>query len=400
VAVKTLILTVAFLAIGVVVGLGFTWAEFHGVENWHTSDGLPVDGADESADAALAKAPKVVVVNGEKHDFGAQERYTKRSHVFIVKNYGQAPLKLARGETTCSCTLSDAGDTTLQPGEQIEIKLEWETKLDGQVFSQSAEGHTNDPRRKLVRLSIFGRVVDTLSLHPDRLTFADKPANEPSQARVKLLSMRSGELTLGPFEFTNFAASSYFEVVPQAMTAEELEQQRDAEGGYWLQVTAKSGLPLGAINQTIRIPTFVNGEPGETVQLVIEGNVVGDIRLLHAGEARFIADQNRLVMKTVHRDEGAIVPMRVLVTGPHRDSINLRIGTIDPENILKAKLGNVKKLSEGKTHMYELTVEIPKGSPLINRTGAQGAPRGVITIESDHPDSPKFKLFVEFAIEG
>lgn len=392
---KTTIVAIAFLAVGAAVGGGVTFWEFRGVENWFTSDGQPL--TTEEAEQEYADAPKVVVVNGEKHDFGVQERHTKRSHVFIIKNEGASPLTLTPGETTCSCTLSEASDTTLDPGEQVEVKLSWETKLGGNSFEQNAEVFTNDPRRKLIRLTISGRVVDSVAIMPDRVTFTNLVAKEGGNAQVKVLCMRDEALSLGEPKFSNPASARFFEVSSRPMSPEDLAQERDAKSGFFVSITAKSGLPLGAINQTIEIPTNVEGE---SLKVAVEGNVVGDIRLLSTGKHLFFPEQNRLLLNTVNRVEGAVVPMRVLVTGPHRDNINLRIGKIDPEGVLQAKLGAVTKVSSGKTHMYNLTIEIPKNSPPANRSGSKGAPPGTVIIESDHPDTPQLKLYIEFATEG
>jgi hypothetical protein len=393
--VKTLLAAVVVLALGAGIGAGVTWWEFHSTEDWFTSDGRPL--VVEGAADPYANAPKVVVVGGEKFDFGVQERHTTRSHTFVIKNEGAAPLVLTMGKTTCSCTLSEASNTTIDPGQQMDVKLTWETKLEGDAFRQHAEVRTNDPRRDLIRLAIFGRVIDPLAVKPDRLTFTNHSASDSREALVKVFSTRDANLTLGEPEFSNPANAGHFEVSSRALSTEELAQQPDAKSGYEVTVIAKSGLPLGPINQTIQIPTNMDGKKAS---IAVEGTVVGDIRLTMVGKNLLVPDQNRLLLGAVNQQQGAVVSMKILVSGPHREKINLRIGKVDPADVLQATIGELTRGSTGKIDMYDLKIEVPKNSPLTNRSGTAGAPAGTITIESDHPDTPRLTLSVEFAIEG
>src|SRR5688500_8060497 len=79
-------------------------------------------------DGASKVGPRVAVVNGEMHDFGKMDRNAKESHAFIIRNEGDAPLKLEKGETTCKCTVSDLKGNSLAPGEETEVLLEWTAK--------------------------------------------------------------------------------------------------------------------------------------------------------------------------------------------------------------------------------------------------------------------------------
>src|SRR3954469_8345518 len=111
------ILVLCFIAalLGVSFGLASTWSSFHGVqERFDLDEGTAHGKHDHSHDGHnhLHATPKqdslqatdgarVEVVNGASFDFKEMERFTKRSHNFILKNPGTAILKLENGGTSC-----------------------------------------------------------------------------------------------------------------------------------------------------------------------------------------------------------------------------------------------------------------------------------------------------------
>src|SRR5688572_1042832 len=72
-------------------------------------------------------APPVVIAEGQKvprvqveqphFNFGQMERGREKSHRFLVRNVGEAPLTLRVGPTSCKCTLSEVQSGALAPGE-------------------------------------------------------------------------------------------------------------------------------------------------------------------------------------------------------------------------------------------------------------------------------------------
>src|SRR5215471_3119449 len=85
-----------------------------------------------TVDAAFAPHPLVADDHGpkatpdsEEYDFGAMERDSYKSHTFTIRNDGQSPLNLIKGESTCRCTTFELEKTDLQPGESTNVKIEW-----------------------------------------------------------------------------------------------------------------------------------------------------------------------------------------------------------------------------------------------------------------------------------
>ncbi|HTN75968.1 MAG TPA: DUF1573 domain-containing protein, partial [Pirellulaceae bacterium] len=112
---KVWLIAAVAAGVGLGLGVGSTFAEFWGAqEHFHAPPKLSE--TSEPLDPA-AGVPKVVVVNGDRFEFGTSERNVKESHNFELRNDGSAPLNVKVEHTTCKCTVADLQKTKLQPGE-------------------------------------------------------------------------------------------------------------------------------------------------------------------------------------------------------------------------------------------------------------------------------------------
>src|SRR5260221_10575816 len=68
--------------------------------------------------------PKAVI-DGTEVKFGRMEMGEERSHVFTIRNDGEAPLILRKGHSTCQCTVSEIELGELAPGASTHITLKW-----------------------------------------------------------------------------------------------------------------------------------------------------------------------------------------------------------------------------------------------------------------------------------
>ncbi len=76
------------------------------------------DELDSGASAAGAKDTPRIEVSQPHYDFGTMQRGTSKSHEFVIRNVGTAPLKIRSGGTTCKCTLSEVPTQRSRPADQ------------------------------------------------------------------------------------------------------------------------------------------------------------------------------------------------------------------------------------------------------------------------------------------
>lgn len=375
------------LSIGIGIGLAITSGEFSRESAFPGK--APVSTTPTSA---TARAPKALVVGGERYDFGKMERYGKGEHSFVIRNVGNAPLKITLGHITCKCTVGSLGKGQLEPGEQTSIKLEWEAKTMEAYFEQSAEVLINEPDRSSLHLQIAGRVIDVV--RPDRMQIfmPDLSANETTETRVNLFAYRGEKLEVVKHEWTKPETAEKFDASYRTLSVEEFSAYPDVVAGVEVTIKVRPGLPLGEFTQDLKLTTNFFPELAP-IEIPIMGNVVSDISI--AGP-RVVADRFIVGLGTVPRSKGAKSTVYLIVKGPYREETKLQIESVTPSGEFTATLGEPVR-DNPKVIRYPLTIEIPPGSTPISRLddGAWGA----IHLSANHPQVKAVKINVRYVVK-
>ncbi len=390
---KLWILTIGMVLVGMAAGAASAWLEFANVANQfepHNQSAGAVPGI------GLAKAgPKATVVDGTEFEFGVGQRNGTMNHTFVFRNDGDEPLKLEKGTTTCKCTLSELKTGDVPPGGTAEVRLDWKLITLGEQFRQTAEIHTNDPRRPTVSLTVHGTVTDLVRLEPPDLVLSNVSANDGTTANVHLIGFKVKDLQVLSQEFTDQHTASFFTLDWKPTPADELRDKPGANIGLTGTLAVKPGLPLGPINQTIQLKTNVVEMP--QVDLQISGTVVSDISIV--GPSQFVERHSILMLGVVKRDRGVDVTLRVLIKGPYRKDVTLQVREVDPADVLQVSLGEAQEINAGAIRLYPLIIKIPPESRLVNRLGSDQAKYGKIVLESTHPTVKEIPISVKFAVE-
>ncbi|MBN1132882.1 MAG: DUF1573 domain-containing protein [Bacteroidales bacterium] len=110
-----------------------------------------------SPEEQARRSGKEIYFEEEFHDFGEIAENGNGTHAFIFKNLSDRAIVINRVRSTCGCTVSLWPAEPVEPGQQEEIVVQYNTELKGNfqksiyVYSTAA----NSP----VRLQIKGRVI-------------------------------------------------------------------------------------------------------------------------------------------------------------------------------------------------------------------------------------------------
>lgn len=392
---RVLWLAIGAVLVGVAGALGSVYLEFAGVPAQFEPHNRPAAQTEVAGPGSSTGVPKAVVVNGQDHDFGSGQRQSKMAHEFVITNEGSAPLKLEKGPTSCKCTMSDLQKGQLLTGEQAVVKLEWTLTTIADRFRQTAEIHTNDPTLPTILLTIHGKVVDLVRLEPAELVLSHVSASEGTQAEFRVYGFQTKDLQVVRHEFVHQETAAQFDVQLAPLAPAELAAKPDASCGLRGVLTLKPGLPLGPINQTIRLTTNVT--EAQTFELNVTGSVVSDLSIV--GPHLFDEEHNVLRFGTVRRSQGAQAALRVLVKGPYRRDVRLRVKEVDPADALQVTVGAAQEINAGAVFMFPLQVEIPKNVRPVDRLGGEEGKFGRIAIATTHPDVPVVYVHVRFAVK-
>jgi Protein of unknown function (DUF1573) len=116
-----------------------------------------------------ASQPKAEIAGALEYDFGKMSQMRTDSHMWEVKNVGNADLVMwmESESSTSKCTIANMmrGPTgiekprmRLKPNETTRIEVQWRTKQFVNWYSTRCIVGTNDPDRPIISLSVKGMV--------------------------------------------------------------------------------------------------------------------------------------------------------------------------------------------------------------------------------------------------
>ncbi len=158
------------------------------------------------------------------HKFGSMPLGAERSHEFVFKNEGDAPLKLAKGPLMCKCTMPDVPDQEIKPGESLAIKLTWRPEDVTQEFVKTAVIWTNDPENAKVTLAIEGVVFEDPGASPRFFNLGDIPWDKAAESDAHFGTVTYKDLDIEGFE------SSDPDILSVTWSPEDISHFPTAEG--------------------------------------------------------------------------------------------------------------------------------------------------------------------------
>ena len=110
-------------------------------------------------------------------------------------------------------------------------------------------------------------------------------------------------------------------------------------------------------------------------------------------------DTGILTLGEVSRRTGIERKLILVVRGPWRKEVEFKPVRVAP-SVLKVSLGQRSEINKGAVVQIPLTIDVPKDSPPMNYLGSEQGGLGEIILETAHPQVPKLRILVRFAIEG
>lgn len=386
---RLFVLSSLAVLLGTSAGVSLTWYEFSRVENeFNTRELLAGDSS--------KPLPKAVVEGSEQFDFGTLHHQESGDHVFVIRNEGTALLELTLHHFSCGqCVETTFQKASVQPGHSVEVPVTYHTRKEGPNFAERIELATNDPTKEVLSLQIRGYVTKPSRVSVPRLVLGNVSANEATTTTFQVYGYFSDQLQIVSHQFQNPQTAEFFELESRPLEAGDFADEKHANVAAEVTVRVKSGLPLGPINQTIQLE--VQTKDKSTFEIPVEGTVVSDITLV--GNSRLDSENNVLRLGAVPRAEGAKADLRVLVKGPYREDVQLTIGELDPSDVLRATIGEPRRIAQGAILLFPLTIEVVKDARVINRLGTEQGPSGRVIINTTHPQAKQVNLRVRFATE-
>jgi Protein of unknown function (DUF1573) len=193
------------------------------------------------AAGALATPGPRAEIAAAAFDFGEVFENQELNHTFVIKNTGDASLKITNIDPDCACTAADY-DKSIPPGGQGRLKLTVAPYSVLRQFTKQTKVFFNDPAHPQVVFALKGYGKPIIDIQPSHVIRLRGKAGEDIQGRVKIVSHLPG-----PLEITGYASN-----IPRFI---EVSLKPEAPGKvYILEVRDKTRAP-GNYKGTIELGT-------------------------------------------------------------------------------------------------------------------------------------------------
>jgi hypothetical protein len=325
-----------------------------------------------------------VQLDETEYKFGQMPVGDIGKHTFLIKNVGEAPLKLARGSSTCKCTVGTLGQDEVAPGDSAEVEMEWHPPGQSMEFTQSATVWTNDPQQREIKLTILGQVVPHVISYPEGAWTVTVSENAPTQFKGMILAMLQDS-----FEITGIETSQpWISVTPRPFTADEAQREM-GKSGYELNCEIQPVMPVGAFKERVTVKTTIKNH--EEFQFEISGTRAGPFNVVGPG---WISSLQVLRMGRVPSDAGKVVKLS-LFSAERDPPLEVAVESIDPP-VLNATVDR-KMLDEAAARLqFIVNLEVPRGAVPARYSDDHLIH---VRLKTNHPEAEAVSFDVELQVD-
>jgi len=325
--------------------------------------------------------PKAVLVQ-DRFEFGSMPFGTTMSHPFVVKNEGQAPLKLAKGPLQCKCTMPALKEREIPPGGQAEILLEWKPLAIQSGFEKEATIWTNDPANSRLSLQIYGDVVSDDFWEPTDL-FNVEQIRQGEERTVKgfVGSRTRDDLKIEKIDQLKNSLKIEYEPADEATLKE-----KNAKVGYVFKITVPAADEIALVRDTVTVT--VNSATNTHIVWQVAGSRVGPLSIIGNG---WYADKQLIQLGHFKAAEGTVKKFSLFLKD--RAEQDLAITDVKVDGPIKISLEKDPKWTAPANDRYFLTVKFVPGGQIGVRNPEAPLP---ITIKTNHPKIPSIDFNVSY----
>jgi hypothetical protein len=188
--------------------------------------------------------PRGIVAN-DTHDFGSVRQGAAVSHAFVIKNAGEAPLRITGANLSMPGLLVRVEPVEVPAQGEAAVTMELNTERVAGAIEGKAQIQWNDPTRSRASLTLRGYVVPRIAIEPMPAVFLSAFTAEPAERTLTITNNEPQPLTITSVEHSARLSVSVAELEP----------------GKIFILTARSvkGVPAGRYEEFL---TLVTNKPG------------------------------------------------------------------------------------------------------------------------------------------
>ena len=380
---KPLPILVAVLAFAVSIGL-ISWL-FQPAANVNQATGPLAESSNPLLDSASGPTP-TAVLEQSVHEFGSMLLEEKGRHAFVIRNEGQAPLKLKFKKSTCKCTVPTIPDGGISVGESVEVVLDWETQYLSEDFSQHAVLWTNDPENPELTLQVVGKVVPFLTSVPPFPWMVGNIKEGEDATFAGVIASGSDEFEILSVE----SSEDWLTVEVERVDPAELKPlDANVVSGYQVRGRIRPEMVIGRFEARLTINTNLDVEDTPTGSVI--GARSGPFSIIGPS---WLGREMTLAMGDVASDQGKAMTL-ALFTDRQDDPVEIKSLTAVPD-VLEVALVRDESFQTPVREKYDLTFRMP---PELRPKRFIGDDRIDVTITTNRAGMEEVRLSVEATVK-
>jgi hypothetical protein len=284
-------------------------------------------------------------------NFGEMLLGDEEFHEFVIRNTGEAPLMLAKGTSTCKCTIPTVGENAIPPGGEVKVKLSWKPIEMDWAFSQQATVWTNDPLTPKLDFIVEGKVVaEGFQIPVGSLNLGEITRGETRTVSGFLFARQRKDLEIQKVETTNPALTVTF-----APADEQALTENGAAAGFKFDVTLAAAEQIGQVQEAVHVYTNFVHDPIRMWQVV--GNRPGPAKIVGTN---WYAAKQLFRMGTFEAAQGASRRLALFVEKSEKAA---EVTDVKTKGAIKVRLERDEKISAKNelSDQYWMTIEFPPG---------------------------------------
>lgn len=317
-------------------------------------------------------------------DFGVMAVGESGAHDFVVRNTGEAPLKLAKGVVQCKCTVSGLQNDEIPPGGEASIRLEYTPRQTG-IFGQGAAIWTNDPTQPKLEIRVEGMLVPELMIEPaNGWVLGTIPKGRVRKLEGFIASGLEESFEITAVETSSDAVSLTYHPVDENELA-----AREMMSGYELLAEYRAPDEAGPIREQVTLKTTLKAQP--EVVFTISGSRSGPVVIVGPG---WTAGNQTLNLDRIDFEQGLKRRLTVLIE-PFDQELEIQDLEVSPP-FLQVNLERADSGESATRLRYILDVEVPPQSPKGQWIGDN---LGQIVFRTNHPQLEEVLINVKMMIQ-
>lgn len=344
------------------------------------------------------EVPNVEVDGGLVYNFGSMDKGETRTHTFVIRNTGEAPLRLKLLNTSCKCTLSAFEQATIEPGDSVEVDLEWKSQDYLDSFSQNARIQTNDPDLRTLELRVVGAVVVPIRPSPEYIAVGNFQVGNGFNASVDIYGHKSENLEVTSWKWDGGSLPEGMSIETVAIAPDDPVRATDEsiKSGVRLTLRGAPGLAIGPLRGDLELIT--DPPAPEPIVIRVSGSGIGPITIDTHRRVPYDSERNMIVLGQIGPTQTKSVEISLMIRGESNDAVEVTIdpAEIDPTGVLSATV--LPKQSLGNVIRVPIKIDLDGSGGSISRLGPSPSELGKITIRTNDPTTPVIILYVKFAV--